>query len=161
MAAAAATEAQLALVLQKLDEKLEENQRALEQKLDEKLEENQRVLEQKLDHLHESLAALRVQHGVAPLGGQAERGPLSLLAPTTTAAFTTKSFKRKLTGTTTRDPFFSASLKRKHPMYLVPVQTLLAPSFGHFRSHEELMEAGTLVEYQDWMAGKVLFVSHT
>ena len=49
---------------------------------------------------------------------------------------------------TTRDPFFSASLKRKHPMYVVPVQTLLAPSFGHFRSHEELMEAGEVVEVE-------------
>ena len=72
----------------------------------------------------------------------------------------TRNPSRKLTSSTTRDPFFSASLKRKHPMYVVPVKTLLAPSFGHFRSHEELMEAGTLVEYNDSMAGKVLFVSH-
>ena len=46
-------------------------------------------------------------------------------------------------------------------MYVIPVSTILAPSFGHFRSHEELVEAGTLVEYNDSMAGKVLFVSHT
>ena len=37
-----------------------------------------------------------------------------------------------------RDPFFGASLKRIHPMYVIPVSTILAPSFGHFRSHEEL-----------------------
>ena len=59
-----------------------------------------------------------------------------------------------------RDPFFSASLQRKHPMYVVPIKTLLAPSFSHFRPHEELMAAGALVKYDDSMAGSVLFISH-
>lgn len=61
----------------------------------------------------------------------------------------------------TRDPFFGASLKRVHPMFVIPVSTILAPSFLHFRSHEELKGAGHLVEYQDWMEESVLFVSHT
>ena len=30
-------------------------------------------------------------------------------------------------------------------MYVVPVKTLLAPSFGHFRSHEELKAGGMYV----------------
>ena len=45
-------------------------------------------------------------------------------------------------------------------MYMVPIKTLLAPSFGHFRPHEELLAAGALVEYDESMAGRVLFVSH-
>ena len=61
----------------------------------------------------------------------------------------------------TRDPFFGASLMRVHPMFVIPVSTILAPSFLHFRSHEELKEAGHLVEYQDWMEESVLFCSHT
>ena len=46
-----------------------------------------------------------------------------------------------------RDPFFSAALKRAHPMYVVKISTLLAPSFQHLRPHEELKAAGMLVEW--------------
>jgi ankyrin repeat protein len=59
-----------------------------------------------------------------------------------------------------RDPFFAAALKRAHPMYVVRVRTLLAPSFQHLRPHEELKAAGMLVEWQEGM-GDVLFCSHT
>ena len=45
-------------------------------------------------------------------------------------------------------------------MYVIPVSTILAPSFGHFRPHEELLKAGVLVEYHEGM-GDVMFVSHT
>ena len=59
-----------------------------------------------------------------------------------------------------RDPFFAVALKRAHPMYVVKISTLLAPSFQHFRPHEELKAAGMLVEWQDGM-GDVIFCSHT
>ena len=59
-----------------------------------------------------------------------------------------------------RDPFFAAALKRAHPMCVVKINTLLAPSFQHFRPHEELKAAGMLVEWQEGM-GDVIFCSHT
>lgn len=59
-----------------------------------------------------------------------------------------------------RDPFFSAALKRAHPMYVVKISTLLAPSFQHLRPHEELKAAGMLVEWQEGM-DDVIFCSHT
>ena len=59
-----------------------------------------------------------------------------------------------------RDPFFAAALKRAHPMYVVKISTLLAPSFQHFRPHEELKAAGMLVEWQEGM-NDVIFCSHT
>ena len=58
------------------------------------------------------------------------------------------------------DKFLSAALKRAFPMYVLPVQTLLSPSFQRIRSHEELRDSGTLVEWRPGMA-PVLFVSHT
>ena len=68
----------------------------------------------------------------------------------------------RTTSSAMRDPFFGArSLKRVYRMYVVPVRTLLAPSFGQFRSHEELKAAGVLVEYHNTMEGAVLFCSHT
>ena len=56
---------------------------------------------------------------------------------------------------------FKAALKREHPMYVIPVRTLLDPSFTCFRPHEELKAEGLLVEYKDGMAESVLFCSHT
>lgn len=58
------------------------------------------------------------------------------------------------------DSFLSAALKRAFPMYVLPIKTLLSPSFQMFRPHEELKAAGALVEWQQGMA-PVLFVSHT
>jgi len=45
-------------------------------------------------------------------------------------------------------------------MFVLPIKTLLSPSFQMFRPHEELRDAGALVEWQQGMA-PVLFVSHT
>ena len=45
-------------------------------------------------------------------------------------------------------------------MHVIPVKTLISPSFQMFRPHEELRDAGALVEWQQGMA-PVLFVSHT
>ena len=58
------------------------------------------------------------------------------------------------------DTFRSAALKRAFPMWVLPVRTLLSPSFQMLRPHEELREAGALVEWQPGMA-PVLFCSHT
>ena len=85
-------------------------------------------------------------------GGAIEPARIAMKPPKTATRATTSAV---------RDPFFGASLKRVHPMYVVPVRTILAPSFGQFRSHEELKAAGVLVEYQDDMEGSVLFCSHT
>lgn len=71
------------------------------------------------------------------------------------------SSRQKLGRTNTvRDPFFASALKRAHPMYVVKIRTLLAPSFQHFRPHEELKAAGMLVEWREGM-GAVIFCSHT
>ena len=59
-----------------------------------------------------------------------------------------------------RDPFLATALRRAHPMYVVKISTLLAPSFQHFRPHEELKAAGMLVEWHEGM-GAVIFCSHT
>ena len=58
------------------------------------------------------------------------------------------------------DTFLSAALKRAFPMFVLPIQTLLSPSFQKLRPHEELRAAGALVEWHLGMA-PVLFVSHT
>ena len=58
------------------------------------------------------------------------------------------------------DAFLSTALKRSFPMFVLPIKTLLSPSFQMFRPHEELRDAGALVEWQQGMAS-VLFVSHT
>ena len=72
-----------------------------------------------------------------------------------------RSVKKASSSKPTRDSFFGATLKQVHPMYVVPIRTLLAPSFPGIRSHEELKAAGMLVEYHKGMEGSVLFCSHT
>jgi hypothetical protein len=46
------------------------------------------------------------------------------------------------------DAFLSTALKRSFPMFVLPIKTLLSPSFQMFRPHEELRDAGALVEWQ-------------
>ena len=94
------------------------------------------------------IAAMRSDHASSamPLAQQA--------APAAPRLKSTKS------GLTTGDTFLSAALKRAFPMYVIPVKTLISPSFQMFRPHEELRDAGALVEWQQGMA-PVLFVSHT
>ena len=58
------------------------------------------------------------------------------------------------------DTFRSAALKRSFPMWVLPIRTLLSPSFQMLRPHEELRDAGALVEWQPGM-NPVLFCSHT
>jgi hypothetical protein len=58
------------------------------------------------------------------------------------------------------DAFLSTALKRSFPMFVLPIKTLLSPSFQMFRPHEELRDAGALVEWQQGK-GPVVFVSHT
>ena len=98
-------------------------------------------------------------------GGMSSPAPAAkILAPVVHGPPPVRSIgqsSKSLTGSIPRDPFFGASLQRVHPMFVIPVGTILAPSFLHFRSHEELKQAGHLVEYKDWMEESVLFVSHT
>ena len=64
------------------------------------------------------------------------------------------------TVTSSQDPFFSAALKRSHAMWVVPVRTLLSPSFTFFRPHEEMRAANMLAEYHESMSGCMMFISH-
>lgn len=77
-----------------------------------------------------------------------------------TAATPAGAARQRTKNALVRDPFFAAALRRAHPMFVVKVTTLLAPSFQRFRSHEELKAAGMLVEWREGM-GAVLFCSHT
>ena len=54
----------------------------------------------------------------------------------------------------------SGSMVRSHPMYVVPVKTVLEPGF-RIVPHEELKAQGKLVVYEEeTMEGKVIFCSH-
>lgn len=68
--------------------------------------------------------------------------------------------KSSKTSGTKSDRFLSAALKRSFPLYVLPIKTFLSPSFQMLRPHEELRDAGALVEWTQGMA-PVLFVSHT
>ena len=67
---------------------------------------------------------------------------------------------KKPSAAAVRDPFFATALRRAHPMYVIKISTLLAPSFQHFRPHEELKASGMLTEWREGM-GPVIFCSHT
>ena len=102
--------------------------------------------------MRQEITDLKQQLQEAPRAGPATAS--TLLTASTPAA---PARSRKPVG---RDPFFAAALKRAHPMYVVKISTLLAPSFQHFRPHEELKAAGMLVEWQEGM-NDVIFCSHT
>ena len=57
-------------------------------------------------------------------------------------------------------PLEQTTLYKGFPMYVLPIKTLLSPSFTSILPHEELRDAGALVEWQQGMA-PVLFCSHT
>ena len=91
---------------------------------------------------------------------QANNGPFAPLVMQHPAAQFAPPLRRSKTSASSSDSFLSTALKRSFPMFVLPIKTLLSPSFQMFRPHEELRDAGVLVEWQQGMA-PVLFVSHT
>ena len=92
---------------------------------------------------------------------QANNGPSAPLITQHPAAQLAPPLRsNKTSGSSSGDAFLSTALKRSFPMFVLPIKTLLSPSFQMFRPHEELRDAGALVEWQQGMA-PVLFVSHT
>ena len=108
---------------------------------------------QVIETLQSEVRQLRtaVQHG-SSIGSPPAAGPVLQQQATLPAPLKA--------GKTKGDAFLSAALKRAFPMYVLPIKTLLSPSFQMFRPHEELKAAGALVEWQQGMA-PVVFVSHT
>ena len=109
---------------------------------------------QHITGLQNEVALLRtaVQANNGPSAPLITQHPAAQLAPPLRSSKTSAS--------SSGDAFLSTALKRSFPMFVLPVKTLLSPSFQMFRPHEELRDAGALVEWQQGMA-PVLFVSHT
>ena len=119
-----------------------------------RLEALLQVQTQHITGLQNEVALLRtaVQADNGPSAPPITQHPAAQLAPPLRS--------NKTSGSSSGDAFLSTALKRSFPMFVLPIKTLLSPSFQMFRPHEELRDAGALVEWQQGMA-PVLFVSHT
>ena len=134
------------------------------------LQEEVKMLRQRdeLRAVPEALLALQeevkmLRHAVSAGGGSniggGGGGSAELPAPTPALSHSTSQIVPTRASKPV-DRFLSAALKRSFPMWVLPIRTLLSPSFQMFRPHEELRDAGALVEWQPGMS-PVLFCSHT
>ena len=134
------------------------------------LQEEVKMLRQRdeLRAVPEALLALQeevkmLRHAVSAGGGSniggGGGGSAELPAPTPALSHSTSQIV-PMRASKPVDRFLSAALKRSFPMWVLPIRTLLSPSFQMFRPHEELRDAGALVEWQPGMS-PVLFCSHT